>query len=65
MRIHHPDAGGDAEAFRKGLARFHDVDEAVRQPAASVIFAVRRPGPARVLAALAARRRRKRRTRVR
>ncbi|MEV4596971.1 hypothetical protein AB0K15_06160 [Amycolatopsis sp. NPDC049253] len=66
VRTHHPDAGGDAEAFREGLARFHDVDAPARPPAAeSVIFVVRRRGLARVLAALAARRRRKRRTRVR
>ncbi|MET7993636.1 hypothetical protein ABZU76_22315 [Amycolatopsis sp. NPDC005232] len=72
VRTHHPDAGGDAEAFREGLARFHQVDKAVdktvgkpvRQPD-SVIFVVRRRGLTRLLAALAAHRRRKRRTRVR
>ncbi|MEW2506808.1 hypothetical protein AB0878_40785 [Amycolatopsis sp. NPDC047767] len=69
VRAHHPDAGGDAEAFREGLARFHQVDRSARQPesrpAESVSFVVRRRGLTRVLAALAARRRRKRRTRVR
>ncbi|MEV0072599.1 hypothetical protein [Amycolatopsis sp. NPDC050768] len=72
VRTHHPDAGGDAEAFREGLARFHQVDKTVDQPAdkparqpESVIFVVRRRGLTRVLAALAAHRRRKRRTRVR
>ncbi|MEV6898515.1 hypothetical protein [Amycolatopsis sp. NPDC051372] len=68
VRTHHPDAGGDAEAFREGLARFHQVDKALGKPARqaeSVIFVVRRRGLMRVLAALAAHRRHKRRTRVR
>ncbi|WIX77669.1 hypothetical protein QRX50_40735 [Amycolatopsis carbonis] len=65
VRTHHPDAGGDAEAFREGLARFHQVDKPARQPASrqaeSVSFVVRRRGLTRVLAA----HRRRRRTRVR
>ncbi|WP_431875873.1 hypothetical protein [Amycolatopsis sacchari] len=61
VRTHHPDVGGDPEVFAAGLRRFAERSD---RGGAPIVFVPTKRGLPRLVAALAARRRRQRRTRV-
>lgn len=69
VRTHHPDVGGDPAEFAAGLRQFRRGEIAAGTETAprgeSLVFVRRSRGVPRLLAALAARRRRKRNPRVR
>ncbi|WP_116201479.1 hypothetical protein [Amycolatopsis circi] len=65
VRTHHPDVGGDPAEFAAGLREFRRGPQAeTAPPDESLVFVRRSRGVPRLLAALAARRRRKRNPRV-
>lgn len=61
VREHHPDVGGDPEAFEAGLRRFRERARSVDAP---LVFVTRERGLRRLWSVFATRRRRRRHPRV-